>query len=143
MVDEILITVSSPELVPERKYPDDAGADLKAAHDAMIYSGLTEMVGTGVCLQIPYHYAGFVFARSGLASRHGIRPANCVGVVDHQYRGEVMVPIYNDGIVPYEVRAGDRIAQLVILYVELPRFFVVDKLSNSDRGAGGFGSTGI
>ena len=55
MVDEILITVSSPELVPERKYPDDAGADLKAAHDAMIYSGLTEMVGTGVCLQIPYH----------------------------------------------------------------------------------------
>ncbi|MGI6252112.1 MAG: dUTP diphosphatase [Aminivibrio sp.] len=142
MVDEILI-IASPEHIPERKHPEDAGADLKAARDAIICPGKTEMVGTGVRALIPYHYAGFVFARSGLASRHGIRPANCVGVVDHQYRGEIMVPVYNDGAVPYEIKKGDRIAQLVVLYVELPNFMPVDRLPESDRGAGGFGSTGI
>ena len=142
-MDEILITVKGPEHMPERKYPEDAGADLKAAHDAIVAPGTTEMVGTGVRALIPYHYAGFVFARSGLASRHGIRPANCVGVVDHQYRGEIMVPVHNDSGNPYQIKAGDRIAQLVILYVELPRFVAVDRLPVSDRGAGGFGSTGV
>ena len=142
MIESILIT-AKPEHIPERKYPEDAGADLRAAHDAVVFPGRTEMVGTGVRALIPYHYAGFVFARSGLASRHGIRPANCVGVVDHQYRGEIMVPVYNDGRVPYQIKAGDRIAQLVILYVELPTFRQVDELPTTDRGAGGFGSTGV
>lgn len=142
MVDEILI-IASPEHMPERKYPEDAGADLKAAYGAVVFPGETEMIGTGVRALIPYHYAGFVFARSGLASRHGIRPANCVGVVDHQYRGEIMVPVHNDSAIPYKIEAGDRIAQLVILYVELPTFVVVGRLPESDRGAGGFGSTGV
>lgn len=142
MVDEILI-IANPEHIPERKHPEDAGSDLKASHDAIVHPGRTEMIGTGVRALIPYHYAGFVFARSGLASRHGIRPANCVGIIDHQYRGEIMVPIYNDSAIPYEIKAGDRIAQLVVLYVELPNFMPVDRLPESDRGAGGFGSTGV
>lgn len=142
MVDQMLI-IAEPGQYPTRKYPEDAGADLIAAHDALVHPGKTEMVGTGVRVLVPCHYAGFVFARSGLASRHGIRPANCVGVIDHQYRGEIMVPVHNDGDDAYQIKKGDRIAQLVILYVELPRFIPVDRLPESDRGAAGFGSTGI
>ena len=141
MVDQMLI-IAEPGQYPTRKYPEDAGADLKAAHDALVNPGKTEMVGTGVRALIPYHYAGFVFARSGLASRHGIRPANCVGVIDHQYRGEIMVPVHNDVDDAYQIKTGDRIAQLVVMRVELPQFVTVERLPNSDRGEGGFGSTG-
>lgn len=143
MLDEILITVTEPDLVPVRGYDDDAGADLKAAHDAIVMPGATERVRTGVRCQIPHHYAGFIFARSGLASRHGIRPANCVGLIDPQFRGEIEVPVHNDSGETYRIRRGDRIAQLVFLYVELPAFKVVDSLPETERGAGGFGSTGV
>ena len=142
MIDELQITVSSPDLLPERAYPGDAGLDLKASEDVIIYPGETVAVGTGVSALIPYHYVGLVFALSGLAMKHSVWMANGVGVIDHQYRGEIKAILHNGGSGPYQVRRGDRIAQLVIMYVELPGFYVRDALPETERGDNGFGSTG-
>ena len=142
MIDDLQITVSSPDLTPKRAYKGDAGADLMASEDVLIYPGETVAVGTGVSALIPYHYVGLVFARSGLAIKHSVWMANGVGVIDHQYRGEIKAILHNGGSGPYQVRRGDRIAQLVIMYVELPGFYVRDTLPETDRGDNGFGSTG-
>ena len=142
MIDDLQITVSSPGLTPARAYPGDAGLDLKASEDVLIYPGETVAVGTGVCALIPYHFAGLVYSRSGLALKHNIWQANGVGVIDHQYRGEIKSLLHNGGDAPYQVRRGDRIAQLVIMYVELPGFYVRYALPETDRGDNGFGSTG-
>jgi dUTP pyrophosphatase len=141
--DPIRITVEEPWLVPARQYPGDAGADLKAKEIAFIEPGECEVVGTGVAIAIPYGYAGLVFPRSGLATKEGLRLANCVGVIDHQYRDEIKVPLYNDSGQTRAVSRGERVAQLVILPIELPEFLVVDSLPPTDRGKGGFGSTGV
>jgi dUTP pyrophosphatase len=142
VIDELQITVSSPDLTPERAYPGDAGLDLKASEDVLIYPGETVAVGTGVSALIPYHYVGLVFARSGLAMKHSVWMANGVGVIDHQYRGEIKAILHNGGDGAYQVHRGDRIAQLVIMYVELPGFYVRDALPETERGGNGFGSTG-
>ena len=142
MIDDLQITVSSPDLTPKRAYKGDAGADLMASEDVIIYPGETVAVGTGVSAMIPYHYVGLVFARSGLAMKHSVWMANGVGVIDHQYRGEIKAILHNGGDAPYQVRRGDRIAQLVIMYVELPGFYVRDALPETERGDNGFGSTG-
>lgn len=143
VVDELMITVDSPDLKPERAYPGDAGLDLRAREDVMIYPGQTVAVGTGVSALIPYHYAGFVYARSGLALKHNIWQANGVGVIDHQYRGEIKSLLHNGGGSPYQVRRGDRIAQLVVVRVELPTVYVMKSaLPESERGNNGFGSSG-
>jgi len=142
VVDELMITVSSSDLIPQRAYRGDAGLDLMASEDVIIYPGQTVAVGTGVCALIPYHYAGFVHARSGLALKHSVWQANGVGVIDHQYRGEIKSLLHNGGDGPYQVRRGDRIAQLVIAYVELPEVYVMESLPESERGDNGFGSTG-
>ena len=98
--------------------------------------------GTGLALAIPAGYFGGVFARSGLASKQGLRPANCVGVIDADYRGECTVALHNDTDAPRTVAPGDRIAQLVILPFLAAEFAEADALDETDRGAGGFGSTG-
>lgn len=141
-MDDILIVADSPEYFPERQHPGDAGADLKSTSAEDIFPGETVTVSTGVKLAIPFGYVGLVFGRSGLASRKGIRPANCVGVIDSGYRDYIYVPLRNDGRDVYHVCQGDRIAQLVIIRVGLPGFLAVDVLPGSDRGENGLGSTG-
>ena len=99
-------------------------------------------IPTGLSMQIAPGFAGFIFARSGLGVRHGIVPANCVGVIDSDYRGEVLVALYNHAEQPFTVRPGDRMAQLVLLPVALPQIEECRTLEESVRGSGGFGSTG-
>lgn len=123
-----------------------AGYDLYAAIEepVTIYPGTCEKIGTGLAMEIPTGYFGAIFARSGLATKQGLRPANCVGVVDSDYRGEVIVALHNDSNEARQVQPDERIAQLVLMpYGVVEKFEVVDDLEDTDRGAGGFGSTGI
>ena len=121
-----------------------AGADLYALADApiTIESGETVLVHTGVAMEIPAGYVGLVFARSGLATKKNLAPANKVGVIDADYRGEIMVALHNHGAVPQTVEGGERIAQIAIVPFLKAEFSVCDELSDTVRGAGGFGSTG-
>lgn len=127
---------------PSRAHPGDAGADLHAAEAVVIPAGERRDVGTGLALAIPEGFAGFVQPRSGLAFRHGIMVTNSPGLIDSGYRGELRVSLHNSGPEVFAIEIGDRIAQLVIQRVEAPDFLVVDSLADTDRGAGGFGSTG-
>jgi dUTP pyrophosphatase len=122
----------------------DAGADLVARIDATLGPrGGRAMIPTGIALAIPEGFAGFVQPRSGLALRHGVTCLNTPGLIDSGYRDELAVLLVNtDPDAPYEVHRGDRIAQLVIQKVETAEFIEVDELSGSERGLGGFGSTG-
>lgn len=134
--------------VPTFGSADAAGCDLYANLAAengsvTIAPGTTYLVRTGVAMEIPKGYAGFIYARSGLASKRGLRPANCVGVVDSDYRGEIMVALYNDSQVEQTINHGERVAQMVIGPYLRPEFVTVDELDDTDRGAGGFGHTGV
>ncbi len=121
-----------------------AGADLYACMDAAVTvePGQTVMVHTGIAMEIPAGFAGLVYARSGLASKKGLAPANKVGVIDADYRGEIMVALHNHGVSAQTVDPGERIAQLVIAPYIVGAFHQVDELSDTVRGEGGFGSTG-
>lgn len=131
--------------VPTRGSAYAAGYDLYAAIDKpiIIFPSDTVSVTTGLAMEIPEDYFGAIFARSGLATKRGLRPANCVGVVDADYRGEVIVAIHNDSDKIQQIEPGERIAQMVFLpYRGMGNFEVVDELNDTARGAGGFGSTG-
>lgn len=131
--------------VPTRGSAYAAGYDLYAAIDRpiIIFPGDTVSVTTGLAIEIPEDYFGAIFARSGLATKRGLRPANCVGVVDADYRGEVIVAIHNDSDKIQQIEPGERIAQMVFLpYRSVGNFEVVDELNDTTRGTGGFGSTG-
>lgn len=121
-----------------------AGADLYALceGDVLIAPGETVMVHTGIALEIPAGYGGFVFARSGLASKRGLAPANKVGVIDSDYRGEVMVALHNHSQKEQTVGSGERVAQLVIMPYLAAEFVETNELTDTARGEGGFGSTG-
>ena len=121
-----------------------AGADLYnlPGADTVIPPHETVMIHTGLAMEIPEGYAGFLFARSGIASKRGLAPANKVGVVDSDYRGEFMVALHNHSNTPTEIAGGERIAQLCILPVLQAEFILSDSLEETERGAGGFGSTG-
>lgn len=121
-----------------------AGADLYAAVESSvtIKSGETFLVPTGICMEIPEGYAGLIFARSGLATKKGLAPANKVGVIDSDYRGEVMVALFNHSKEDFILERGERIAQLVITPYLTADFVQTDSLSDTERGEGGFGSTG-
>ena len=121
-----------------------AGFDLYAILDdeLTIKSHETILVKTGLSMEIPVGYAGMIFARSGLATKKGLAPANKVGVVDSDYRGEVMVALHNHSNTNQTISNGERIAQMVILPFYKAEFKVVDELSDTKRGSGGFGSTG-
>ncbi len=121
-----------------------AGADLYACVDApvTILPGETKSIPTGLAVEIPVGYAGLVYARSGMACKRDLAPANKVGVVDSDYRGELLVMLHNHGQNPQTVNAGERIAQMVITPVMTPTFTLVDELTDTMRGTGGFGSTG-
>ncbi len=123
-----------------------AGADLRACIDSEVElpPHETRMIPTGIAIEIPDGYAGLVCARSGLASKQGLAPANKVGVIDSDYRGELIVALHNHSDTFGSVHPGDRIAQLLIVPVLSPEFIFVqeDEISGTDRGTGGFGSTG-
>ena len=121
-----------------------AGADLYAAveESVTIAPSETKLIPTGIAMEIPVGYAGFIYARSGLASKKGLAPANKVGVVDADYRGEVMVALHNHGKTEQTIEAGERIAQMVIAPFVTANFILSDELDGTVRGEGGFGSTG-
>lgn len=139
-------TIRSDDDLPLPSYarPGDAGADLVAAETVVLAAGGGRaLVGTGLRIAIPDGYAGFVQPRSGLAVRHGVTCLNTPGLIDAGYRGELKVLLVNtDPHEPFEVTRGERIAQLVIQRVEAASFAEVDELPSSERGEGGFGSTG-
>ena len=121
-----------------------AGADLYACieQEVTILPGETKLIKTGLAIEVPVGYGAFIYARSGLASKRGLAPANKVGVVDADYRGEVMVALHNHSDNAQTVAVGERIAQMVIAPFLKADFCVVDELSDTARGEGGFGSTG-
>jgi dUTP pyrophosphatase len=129
--------------LPTRAHDGDAGLDLYALEPVVLAPGERASVPTGIAVEIPPGHAGLVLPRSGLAARHGISVVNAPGLIDSGYRGEVRVLLLNtDRARPFELSTGDRIAQLVLMRVELPTPTEVDALSDSARGAGGFGSSG-
>lgn len=103
----------------------------------------TLQIKTGIAVELPPGFFGAIFARSGIATKRGLRPCNCVGVIDADYRGEVVVALHNDTDFPQEVKNGERIAQLVVIPYLPVDFVEVDELDDTERGAGGFGSTGV
>lgn len=135
--------LSEKAIIPTYGSPYSAGADLYSAMDDLtIEPHTTTLVKTGISLEIPVGFAGLIYARSGLASKRGLAPANKVGVVDCDYRGEVMVALHNHSDIPQTVASGERIAQLVITPYVVAEFEETDELSETIRGEGGFGSTG-
>ena len=130
--------------IPTRGSEYAAGYDLYAAtgYDIEIAPQSTVKVGTGIAMELPEGTFGAIFARSGLATKKGLRPANCVGVCDSDYRGEYIVPLHNDTDEMMSIAAGERIAQLIVMDFNPVEFNEVNSLNETDRGAGGFGSSG-
>jgi len=132
-------------VIPSRATNGSAGMDLYSAEDesVVIQPHECKMIHTGLSIALESNrYAAFIYARSGIAIKHGIAPANCVGVIDSDYRGEIICGLVNQFEVPYTVEPGERVAQLIIAPVDLPEIEITDELDETDRGAGGFGSTG-
>ena len=131
-------------IIPTYGTEFSAGADIYALLDEplTINPGETKFIHTGLAIAIPEGFVGLNFARSGLASKRGLAPANKVGVIDSDYRGEVMVALYNQGNVPQTIENGDRVAQMVFVPYYAAEFELKDDLSETLRGEGGFGSTG-
>lgn len=138
--------LNNDSIVPTKGSEYAAGIDLYAyikSGAVDIPAGATVKIGTGIAAEIPVGCFGGVFARSGLAAKRGLRPSNCVGVVDSDYRGEIIVAIHNDSDKCETIHNGDRIAQLVIMPYINVSLQEVEELSDTKRGAGGFGSTGV
>lgn len=131
-------------VIPTYGSAEAAGADLYAClrEPVTIMPGQTAFIPTGLAMELPVGYVGLIYARSGLACKKGLAPANKVGVIDSDYRGEFIVALHNHGSEPQTVASGERIAQLVISPVFTPGFTETEELSNTERAAGGFGSTG-
>jgi len=129
-------------IIPTSGSPYSAGYDIYSLEDLEVEAGKTALAKTGLALEIPEGYFGAVYARSGLASKKGLRPANCVGVIDSDYRGELIVALHNDSEKTQKVVQGDRIAQLVITPYLSVEFKETEELSETKRQIGGFGSTG-
>ena len=130
--------------LPARAHDDDAGCDLCALEAAMLAPGGRAMLRTGIAIELPRGHAGLVLPRSGLAARHGIAIVNAPGLIDAGYRGELKVLLLNtDRDSAFEIAAGDRIAQLVVVAVATPQIVEADALGATSRGEGGFGSSGV
>lgn len=131
-------------VLPTYGSAEAAGADLYACLEApvTIAPSQTAFIPTGIAMAVPRGCAGLIYARSGLACKRGLAPANKVGVIDSDYRGEIMVALYNHGVQPQTIETGERIAQMVITPVLTPAYEAVQTLTDTERAAGGFGSTG-
>lgn len=130
--------------IPTRGSKYSAGYDLYAATDSTVYipPHSTVKIGTGLAMDIPHGYFGAIFARSGIATKRGLRPANCTGICDEDYKGEYIVALHNDSNELMSIEAGERIAQLITLPYQNLDFIEVDELQKTDRGEDGFGSSG-
>lgn len=129
-------------VIPTQGSKEAAGFDLYSAESITLSPGKTTKVPTGIAVAIPKGNFGGIYARSGLATKRGLRPANCVGVIDSDYRGEVIVALHNDSDKDQAIEAGERIAQLIIQPYTVTTMEEVDDLDETERGSGGFGSTG-
>ena len=131
-------------ILPTYGSAEAAGADLYACLDApvTVQPGETAWIPTGIALEVPQGCAGLIYARSSMGAKRGLAPANKVGVIDSDYRGQVMVALHNHSALPQTVEPQERIAQLLITPVFTPGFVETEELSDTQRGAGGFGSTG-
>ena len=137
--------LSDDAIIPTRGTNESAGYDLYAHIDEdkhELKPGETFMIGTGIAVEIPKGYFAAIFARSGIAAKRNLRPANCVAVIDSDYRGEIKVPLFNDSNKNQVLENKERVAQMVIMPYLSVTFNEVDNLSESDRDHGGFGSTG-
>lgn len=145
MIDVVRLPIVADEAqLPAYAQPGDAGADLRSAEALDLGPGERALVSTGISFALPDGYVGFVVPRSGLAVRHGITVLNSPGTIDAGYRGEIKVPLFNtDRHETFRIEPGDRIAQLIVMQVSRADFVRVDELSESERGTGGFGSTGV
>lgn len=147
---ELKIKAVSPKIgsdipLPFYATPGSAAMDLHACMEeaVVIPAGGRKVIPTGIAIALPSpDYVALVFARSGLGIKHGIAPANCVGVIDSDYRGEILVGLQNSGDADYVIQPADRIAQLMVVPVVQAQVKMVDQLDETQRGAGGFGSTG-
>lgn len=129
--------------LPTRGTEDSAGLDLYAVDGCYVRPHQNIAIHTGIAMQIPQGYVGLLFARSGLSTKQLLRPSNCVGVIDADYRGEIILSLFNDSTVDARrIEAGDRVAQIVIVPYIAPQLVECDELDDTDRGEGGFGSTG-
>jgi len=137
--------ISNKAIEPKRGSEYAAGYDLFACIDNTIEIPPNQNVKipTGLIIEIPVGYLGGIFARSGLATKNGLRPSNCVGCCDSDYRGEYIVSLYNDSKQTQYIKPNDRIAQLVIIPFLAAEFKETDNITDTDRGSGGFGSTGV
>ena len=130
-------------VLPKSAYAGDAGIDLRSVEDVMLMPFQRKLLSTGIAVAIPEGYAGFVLPRSGSAIKQGLSLVNAPGLIDSGYRGELKCIVVNlDSENPIHIEVGDRIAQLVIMKVEAPELFEVDELDKTQRGSGGFGSSG-
>ena len=144
-IDQMDIQVLDPDLeLPRYAHAGDAGLDLRSSIDLILEPGQRAMVPTGIALALPAEHAGLVVPRSGLAAKYGISVVNAPGLIDANYRGEIKVILLNtDQRDAFSIKRGDRIAQLVIVPIATPQIVVVDSLDTTDRGADGFGSSGV
>ncbi|WP_427868865.1 dUTP diphosphatase [Leucobacter luti] len=143
-VVNIPMKADNAEQIPGYAHWDDAGADLRSSESLELGPGERALVGTGVSIALPTGYAAFVVPRSGLAAKHGITVVNSPGTVDAGYRGEIKVTLLNtDRERPFAIERGDRIAQIIVMPVSRAVFQPVAELPESERGEGGFGSTGV
>lgn len=139
------IKLDDKAIVPTYGSVSAAGADLYALPDGeniKVEPHETVLIHTGIAMQIPEGFAGMIFARSGIALKRGLAPANKVGVIDSDYRGEIMVALHNHTDIVQEIASGERVAQLVIMPYLRAEFCECDSLEDTERAAGGFGSTG-
>lgn len=143
MIDLKIKKLNEKAVLPSYGSASAAGADLYSCEDEItVAPGETKLVHTGLAMQIPEGCVGLIYARSGIATKRGLAPANKVGVIDSDYRGEIMVSIFNHSSAPQTIAAGERVAQMVITPYLTVNFTEADELDDTDRGAGGFGSTG-
>lgn len=143
MADSVEVLIKA-QNVPSYSHPGDAGADLSSSESLTLAPGERATVGTGVSIALPAGFVAFVVPRSGLAAKHGITVVNSPGTVDAGYRGEIKVTLLNtDKLAAFDITAGDRIAQIIVMPLSQARFIPVEKLPASERGESGFGSTGL
>lgn len=143
MSTKINVKLTDGAPLPRHAKQGDAGMDLTSRETVEIAPQGTVMVGTGVAMEIPEGFVGLVFPRSGLASKRGVSLTNCVGVIDSGYRGEIKAPLYNAGHETQVVERGERVCQIAIIPFATCECVEADELSSTERGQGGFGSTGV
>jgi dUTP pyrophosphatase len=141
-MDAKFVKLRDTAVVPTKGSEKAAGYDIYAAEEAIIRVGSTELIPTGLAIQPPEGFCVKLYARSGLAAKRGLRPANCVGICDEDYTGEYMVALHNDSPSVQYIKAGERIAQMTFEPYYSVNFVEVESLDETERGAGGFGSTG-